>query len=319
VLAADATSCLRGGATQPPTPVMPAPFDRTRPPHGMSGSWIGSATSLAIHAALVAALVVYDPWLLGSPPAYDDDEVSVELVDAPPASPSASQERAIGSGEQQPPPDAMAIDTQPPAAAVPRSEAQSQAQPPPPQVPPVLQAKGSLEDRQRDEAAAARLRAQQLIEREKRERAEDAARERIHRQAEQAKREQGARAAAQVDAKGADDAKRQAEAKAADLSAAKTVALVAASSAYRGLVLGRLAGFKRYPPAARARGAQGNPVIAFSVDASGHVVSVSLTHGSGDADIDAEVVAMVKRASPFPPPPSGAPHAFSAGINFRLQ
>ena len=103
-------------------------------------------------------------------------------------------------------------------------------------------------------------------------------------------------------------------AKAAEDSAAK-----AAASAYRGLVIGHLAGFKRYPPAARARGAQGSPAVSFSIDASGHVISVSLTRASGDPDIDAEIVAMVHRASPFPAPPPGAPHVFTAGVNFRLQ
>ncbi len=84
-------------------------------------------------------------------------------------------------------------------------------------------------------------------------------------------------------------------------------------------MIGHLASFKRYPPAARARGAQGNPSVSFSIDGSGRVVSVSLTRASGDPDIDAEIVAMVHRASPFPAPPPGAPHVFSAAVNFRLQ
>ena len=84
-------------------------------------------------------------------------------------------------------------------------------------------------------------------------------------------------------------------------------------------MIGHLASFKRYPPAARARGAQGSPAVSFSIDASGRVVSVSLTRASGDPDFDAEIVAMVHRASPFPAPPPGAPHVFSAGVNFRLQ
>ncbi|MBV9567263.1 MAG: TonB family protein, partial [Hyphomicrobiales bacterium] len=40
---------------------------------------------------------------------------------------------------------------------------------------------------------------------------------------------------------------------------------------------------------------------------------------SGDPDIDAEIAAMVRRASPFPPPPAGAPHVFSASVNFKLE
>jgi colicin import membrane protein len=93
----------------------------------------------------------------------------------------------------------------------------------------------------------------------------------------------------------------------------------AAIGAYRGEVMGHLAGFKRYPESARARGAQGRPSIAFTLDASGHVASVSLTHSSGQPDIDAEAVAMVRRASPFPAPPAGASRSFTATIGFVLH
>jgi len=93
----------------------------------------------------------------------------------------------------------------------------------------------------------------------------------------------------------------------------------AAIGAYRGEVLRHLAGFKRYPEGARARGAQGRPSIAFTLDASGRLASVSLTHSSGQPDIDAEAVAMVRRASPFPAPPSSASGSFTATIGFVLH
>jgi TonB family protein len=168
------------------------------------------------------------------------------------------------------------------------------------------------------------------VEREKREEAERAVRERAARAAENAKRQEAQRQEAQRQeaqrqevqrqeaqrqAAQHQEAERQARAKAAEAAASNA----AATSAYRTSVIGHLASFKRYPPAARARGAQGTPAVSFSIDASGRVVSVSLTHASGDPDIDAEIVAMVHRASPFPAPPPGAPHVFSAGVNFRLQ
>jgi TonB family protein len=143
---------------------------------------------------------------------------------------------------------------------------------------------------------------------------------------EQARREQETKASAQAQAQAqakerlarrAEEAKRQAEAQAAaDAGAQVNLAL---ASAYRGEVMGRLQSFKRYPQAARARGAQGNPAVTFSIDASGRVLSVSLTRSSGDPNIDAESLAMVRRASPFPPPPPSAPRAFSAGLNFHFQ
>ncbi|MBV8962350.1 MAG: TonB family protein [Hyphomicrobiales bacterium] len=165
---------------------------------------------------------------------------------------------------------------------------------------------------------AQRERAERL-EREKREEAERATRERAARAAENAKhqeaqRQEAQRQAAERQATQRQEAQRQAAAKAAEASAN-----AAAASAYRGIVIGHLASFKRYPPAARARGAQGSPAVSFTIDGSGRVMSVSLTRASGDPDIDAEIVAMVHRASPFPAPPPGAPHLFSAGVNFRLQ
>ena len=93
----------------------------------------------------------------------------------------------------------------------------------------------------------------------------------------------------------------------------------AAIGAYRGQVIGHLSAYKHYPDSARARGAEGHPSVAFVLDASGRVVSVTLTHASGQPDIDAEVVAMVRRASPFPPPPAGAGRLFSATIGFVLR
>jgi colicin import membrane protein len=68
-----------------------------------------------------------------------------------------------------------------------------------------------------------------------------------------------------------------------------------------------------------SRGAEGVPTVAFSLDASGGVTQVSLTRSSGQGDIDAEVIAMVRRAVPFPPPQPGAPQSFSASIAFQIR
>jgi TonB family protein len=95
--------------------------------------------------------------------------------------------------------------------------------------------------------------------------------------------------------------------------------MTAGDANYQGLVAARLARFKRFPPDARRRREQGSALVSFVIDATGHVTSVHLARGSGFAALDEEVQAMVRRASPFPPPPRGAEMTFSAPVSFRLN
>ena len=100
---------------------------------------------------------------------------------------------------------------------------------------------------------------------------------------------------------------------------APAAASAEAASSYRSYVIAHLTRFKRYPLGAETRGAEGTPVVSFSLDDGGRVASVSLARSSGHSDIDAETLAMVRRAVPFPAPPPGAPHAISAAISFQLR
>ena len=347
--------------------------------------WPGATFSLLAHIAVVTALLIFSPWsdsgLLG-----DEEEITIELVEAPPpeqvvnpqeSAPSAAEpqptsvEARLDSPspaspeikEEQPPPQqeqpepsaaaepqldqpapvvvpppqpqpetSAATEPQldqpalvpvplprPPATAAPAEEPSSAPPPAPMPAPPAPTLSPPVKvERPQPPATRAPTRPAEQVSREAREKVEAAARERAAR----AKREQEAKAARERSAQ----AKREEAVKTAALEAqeraeasAKAQANQAAARAYRGEVVSHLAAFKRYPPGARARGAQGNPVVAFSLDAAGRVVSVALTRASGDAEIDAEVVAMVRRASPFPAPPPGAPRAFSAPINFHLQ
>jgi TonB family protein len=88
---------------------------------------------------------------------------------------------------------------------------------------------------------------------------------------------------------------------------------------YRNAVLGHLAAYKHYPETARARGAHGEAVVDFTLDNVGRVVSAGISRSSGQADIDAETLAMVRRADPFPAPPPAAQRSFSAAIEFHLE
>jgi protein TonB len=82
-------------------------------------------------------------------------------------------------------------------------------------------------------------------------------------------------------------------------------------SNWMGLVYAHLA---RYQRANQAN--QGLVVVRFSLDASGHVRSVSVARSSGFANLDAEAQGAVRRASPFPPPPLGT-SSVTAPIRYR--
>lgn len=88
---------------------------------------------------------------------------------------------------------------------------------------------------------------------------------------------------------------------------------------YRGLVAAHLARHKQFPAEARSQGSGGTASVTFTIGGSGGVTSVRLAHGSGVASIDAEVTAMVRRASPFPPPPGGRAQSFTVPVSFRLN
>jgi protein TonB len=91
------------------------------------------------------------------------------------------------------------------------------------------------------------------------------------------------------------------------------------AQAYRGTVFGRIAAQKRYPEAARERGPHGVAILSFSIGGSGQIVGATLAQSAGDSILDAEALATVRRASPFPPPPAGAPRNFSVPLSYRVR
>lgn len=85
---------------------------------------------------------------------------------------------------------------------------------------------------------------------------------------------------------------------------------------YKALVYERLIRAKQYPAAALQRRARGIAIVNFILDSAGQVAGVSLIRSSGDADLDREALTMVRRAAPYPKPPSGAIRLFSPLIEF---
>jgi protein TonB len=62
---------------------------------------------------------------------------------------------------------------------------------------------------------------------------------------------------------------------------------------------------KRYPPG--AHGKLGEARLEFSIDRAGHVLASRIVRSSGSDALDAEALALVKRAEPLPPPPAEIP------------
>ncbi|KPF97609.1 energy transducer TonB [Rhodopseudomonas sp. AAP120] len=94
------------------------------------------------------------------------------------------------------------------------------------------------------------------------------------------------------------------ERRARDAMAAAAGAMAAAVlPSYRQRLAAHLQRFKRYPAEARAAGQQGTATLNFTVGRSGQVLGASLARSSGNAALDAETLAMVRRAEPLPPFP----------------
>lgn len=83
-------------------------------------------------------------------------------------------------------------------------------------------------------------------------------------------------------------------------------------------VSAHLARNKRYPADALARGIGGTAVVSFALDGSGTVASVRLVRSSGNASLDRESQDLVRRASPFPPPPQGKA-SITVPVNFNVR
>jgi periplasmic protein TonB len=114
----------------------------------------------------------------------------------------------------------------------------------------------------------------------------------------------------------------KAERQAPAASAVSAGASAAALASYRQMVAAHLQRFKQYPPAAKAAGQQGTSRVSFTLSRSGAVLSVGLGGSSGHSALDAETLAMVRRAQPFPAFPADVKQSsmpFSAPVAFYIR
>jgi protein TonB len=93
----------------------------------------------------------------------------------------------------------------------------------------------------------------------------------------------------------------------------------AAVADWKSEIVMRIMSEKEYPEEARAQGASGTAVVAFSVGASGGIRSVRLARSSGSSILDRAAVETVRRANPVPPAPAGVPGgSFTVPIRFSV-
>ncbi|MFC4167055.1 energy transducer TonB family protein, partial [Teichococcus aestuarii] len=78
---------------------------------------------------------------------------------------------------------------------------------------------------------------------------------------------------------------------------------------------------KRYPTAARLRRQEGTGVLTFSMRGDGTVTGWRLVRGTGHAELDEEILAMIQRASPLPAPPPemGDPVTLTVPVRFSVR
>ena len=106
------------------------------------------------------------------------------------------------------------------------------------------------------------------------------------------------------------------------VSVASSGASAAAVASYNQLVLAHLRRFKQYPPEAKAAGKQGVGRVNFTLGRNGQVLASRLAGSTGHPVLDAESLATLRRAQPFPPFPSDMTQgsmSFTMPVSFGLQ
>jgi protein TonB len=116
----------------------------------------------------------------------------------------------------------------------------------------------------------------------------------------------------------------KAERHAALTSAASAGAAAAAAAlpSYRDRLAAHLQRFKQYPAGAKSAGEQGTAMLSFTVGRGGQVLGSRLAGSSGHPALDAETMAMIRRAQPLPSFPAELTQSslsFTVPIRFSLR
>ena len=104
-------------------------------------------------------------------------------------------------------------------------------------------------------------------------------------------------------------------------SLGRSASLTQAQVTWEKALLDHLNRYKRYSSTARRRGHQGIVVIAFKLARSGELVSSHIARSSGSALLDKEALEILRRASPYPAPPSSADDAalnMTVPVHFQI-
>jgi len=93
----------------------------------------------------------------------------------------------------------------------------------------------------------------------------------------------------------------------------------ASATSYRAKVATHLQRRRFYPNEAKRGRLGGTAVVRFTLNARGGVVSATIARSAGHAILDRAAIAMVKRASPFPPIPEGLGASITVEAPIRFE
>ena len=96
----------------------------------------------------------------------------------------------------------------------------------------------------------------------------------------------------------------------------------AARASDNGILSAHLQRYKQYPSGAKAAGEQGVAMLSFTVSRTGGVLSARIAKSSGSAALDAETMAMIRRAQPlpsFPPEMTQSSASFTVPVRFFMR
>jgi TonB family protein len=90
-----------------------------------------------------------------------------------------------------------------------------------------------------------------------------------------------------------------------------------ANTTYLSTLWGLIVPSMRIPERLKENHLRGDGVLVFNVDIKGNLTRIGIQQSSGFADLDAEALAAVRRAAPFPPPPRGLTYSISFSYTSR--